>query len=71
MTDEEAIELATKERRIIITFDKDFGRLATLNSNTPGIILLRIPPINPQYILKRIQTTLKKVQNPYRKLIIT
>ena len=70
MTDEEVIELAVKEKRIIITFDKDFGRLVTLNPNTPGVILLRIPPINPEYILKRIQATLKKVQNPYKKLII-
>ena len=46
---EEVVELAIKESRIIITFDKDFGRIALLKPNITGRILLRIPPLNPLY----------------------
>ncbi len=38
MSDEEVVELAVKELRIIITFDKDFGRIALLRPCAPGII---------------------------------
>ncbi len=57
MSDEEVVELATKELRIIVTFDKDFGRLALLKPNIPGVILLRIPPLNPTYIAERTLST--------------
>jgi predicted nuclease of predicted toxin-antitoxin system len=39
--DEEILRLAVKERRVIITNDKDFGRLAGF-FKPPGIILLRL-----------------------------
>ncbi len=70
MNDEEVVELAVKESRIIITFDKDFGRLALLKTNIPGVILLRIPPLNPAYVAERILLALGSVDNPYGKLII-
>jgi len=63
MSDEEVVELVTKESRIIITFDKDFGRIALFKPSVPGIILLRIPTLNPLYIVERIE-------DPYNKLII-
>jgi len=70
MSDEEVVELAMKESRIIITFDKDFGRIALLKPNITGVILLRIPPLNPPYIVERVLTTLERVGDPYGKLII-
>ena len=70
MSDEEVVELAIKESRIIITFDKDFGRIALLKPNITGIILLRIPPLNPLYIVERILSVLKRIENPYGKLIL-
>ncbi len=70
MSDEEVVELGIKERRIIISFDKDFGRIALLKPNIPGVILLRIPPLNPAYIAERILSALSSVDNPYGKLII-
>jgi len=70
MSDEEVVELAIKESRIIITFDKDFGRIALLKPSVPGIILLRIPPLNPLYIAERILSALERIENPYNKLII-
>ncbi|ABU82246.1 DUF5615 family PIN-like protein [Ignicoccus hospitalis] len=74
ISDEEVVELAIKERRIIVTFDKDFGRIArlnpNLNPNTTGVILLRIPPLNPIYVAERILSVLERIENPYGKLII-
>jgi len=70
MNDEEVIELAIKESRIIITFDKEFGRIALLNPNITGIILLRIPPSNPIYIAERLISVLEKIDNLYNKLVI-
>ncbi len=70
MNDEEVVELAIRESRIIITFDKDFGRIALLKPNITGVILLRIPPLNPQYIAGRILAALKKVEDPHGKLIV-
>ncbi len=70
MSDEEVVELAIKESRIIITFDKDFGRIALLKPSVPGIILLRIPPLNPLYIVERVLSALERIENSYNKLII-
>ncbi len=70
MNDEQVVQLSIREKRIIITFDKDFGRTALTNPNVPGVILMRIPPANPEYITNRIISTLKSVENPYDKLIV-
>ena len=53
ISDEEVIRIAIEKSEIIVTFDKDFGRLALLNPNIPGVILLRIPPLNPTYIAEK------------------
>ena len=66
----EVVESAIKELRIIITFDKDFERIALLKPNVTGVILLRIPPLSPLYIAERILSTLERVGSPYGKLII-
>ncbi len=70
MSDEEVVELAIKESRIIITFDKDFGRIILIKPSVPGIILLRIPQLNPLYIVERILSALRRIEDPYNKLII-
>jgi predicted nuclease of predicted toxin-antitoxin system len=43
--DEDILELATREERIILTFDKDFGELAWRAGlpASPGIVLFRLP----------------------------
>ena len=69
-SDEQVVQLSIGEKRIIITFDKDFGRIALTNPNVPGVILIRIPPVNPEYITNRIISALKSVENPYNKLIV-
>ncbi len=58
--DDQVVQLSIRNQRIIITFDKDFGRLALTNPNIPGVILMRIPPKNPEYITHRILSALEK-----------
>jgi predicted nuclease of predicted toxin-antitoxin system len=42
--DDEVLDLADGERRVLLTFDKDFGELAFLwGRGSAGIILLRLP----------------------------
>jgi predicted nuclease of predicted toxin-antitoxin system len=42
--DREVMELALAENRILLTEDKDFGRLAfAAQADSPGIILIRFP----------------------------
>ena len=60
-TDKEVLHRAEKEKRILITFDKDFGELA-YHSNLPlscGIILFRIPMRSSSFISKSIVTVLE------------
>lgn len=44
-TDQVVLDLATRENRILLTEDKDFGELAVRsNVAIPGIVLIRIDP---------------------------
>ena len=54
--DIEVMELGHREKRILVTFDKDFGELAfsTMQPLTRGIILFRIPMISSAYIEKAL-----------------
>ncbi|AKB78929.1 hypothetical protein MSHOH_2446 [Methanosarcina horonobensis HB-1 = JCM 15518] len=50
------MELGHREKRILITFNKDFGELAFSTKKPPalGIILFRIPMISSAYIAKAL-----------------
>jgi len=54
--DEDVMQLAEKEGRILLTFDKDFGELAYDSAPRPscGIILFRIPLLSSDYIAAMI-----------------
>jgi predicted nuclease of predicted toxin-antitoxin system len=56
MTDEEVLEWAASEQRIIITFDKDFGELAIAQGKLHcGIIRLPDVPYSQRvYLLARV-----------------
>lgn len=56
-SDEKILELSSGNKWIIITFDKDFGELIyKQKSGKPyGIILLRITPKSPAYILQLLK----------------
>lgn len=51
ITDEEIVKISMREKAIIITFDKDFGRISFTESEKPfGVIVLRILPKSVDYI---------------------
>ena len=55
LNDREVLNLANREDRILVTFDKDFGELVVREKvKVKGLILLRFAPI-PQQIANRIQ----------------
>ncbi len=61
ITDLEVAELANSEGRILITFDKDFGTILFVEGLAlPGLILLRFPPKNVEYIYKNLKAVLSK-----------
>lgn len=58
--DEKVLEIAMKEERILITFDKDFGELA-FKRGLPaacGIILFRVPLLPPKILIKILEDAL-------------
>jgi len=57
--DEEVIRIANEGERILITFDKDFGKLVFRQKvMVKGVILLRIPPISSSMISENIKKLL-------------
>lgn len=56
MRDEDVLALAVRERRICLTFDKDFGQLVANAPFPPdsGVMLLRVPPPNSRDLAEAI-----------------
>jgi len=62
LSDIDVIDLANRENRVIITFDKGFGELIFRERlRVKGLMLLRIQPSSPEYIAERIRHTLNQV----------
>ncbi|USH00472.1 DUF5615 family PIN-like protein [Thermococcus argininiproducens] len=71
ITDEEVSEIALRENRILITFDKDFGRILFVEGlGVPGLILLRFPPKNVKYITRILKEVLSKDIEFYGRIVI-
>lgn len=51
-SDMEVLDIAASQRRVLLTFDKDFGRLARAGhpSSPAGVVLLRLPLSSPNQI---------------------
>lgn len=48
ISDPDVIDLALREKRLLLTEDKDFGDLVFRRERTvPGVVLMRIGPENP------------------------
>lgn len=60
-SDEVVLKLAQKDKRILITFDKDFGELAFRHGlpSACGIILFRISMKSPEQGVKKILSVLQ------------
>ncbi|WP_283810303.1 DUF5615 family PIN-like protein [Bradyrhizobium sp. UNPA324] len=55
LSDVEVMALASREGRLLLTADRDFGELVFRRSQTvPGLILLRIDPDNAQLVRVRL-----------------
>jgi len=69
IADEEVIEIANKEDRIILTFDKDYGELIFKYGYKPkaGVIFLRFHNFEPEkpaeYLLKMFETATINFEN--------
>ena len=52
VSDREVLTVAQTENRIVLTFDKDFGKLAFRSGLHPasGVILFRIKPRSPRFV---------------------
>lgn len=62
--DEQIIQLANEEDRILITNDKDFGELVFRNGQmTSGIILIRSQDERSQKKLELVKKVLKEIKN--------
>jgi predicted nuclease of predicted toxin-antitoxin system len=61
-TDEQVLDLALAEGRILLTFDKDFGELAFLRglNATPGVILFRPRLRSPDYLVRFTRAVLSQ-----------
>ncbi len=61
ISDEEVLTLAIKQKRVLITFDNDFGKLLFKQKNeSNGVIFLRIVPQTTNYVLAMLKKTLVK-----------
>jgi len=53
--------VAYKEKRILITFDKEFGYLVFREKmKSFGVILLRFIPLSPEHVANRINELIKE-----------
>lgn len=59
LTDREAIALAARERRVIITRDLDFPRLLSqLDADAPSVVLFRSARWAPTEVIERLRAVL-------------
>ena len=59
LKDSEVLDLANRENRIVVTFDKGFGELVVKEKiKVRGLILLRFTPKSSQEVTSRIWKTL-------------
>ena len=60
ISDVDVLMQAVRERRICLTFDKDFGELA-FRAGLPatcGVVLFRFAPVSPEFVADRVVTIL-------------
>ena len=55
------MKLAYERKRILVTFDKEFGYLVFKKKiKSFGVLLLRFIPSSPEYVAKRIDELIKE-----------
>lgn len=60
ITDDEVLEVARQEGRLLLTEDKDFGELVfRMKRDMPGVIMLRLPTAQWLEQWKRVRTVIE------------
>ena len=56
-SDEIVLDISIKHKAVLVSFDKEFGSRVYRNipGSLCGFVLLRIPPLSPEYILKTLE----------------
>ena len=62
-SDEEVAERARRENKVVVTMDKDFGRIAVA-SGIPGLLLVRVPHLGKR-LASLLLSVLEKVNDLY------
>jgi predicted nuclease of predicted toxin-antitoxin system len=61
VSDPDVIDLALRERRLLLTEDKDFGDLVFRRERAvPGVVLMRIGPDNPALKAMRLAAAINR-----------
>jgi predicted nuclease of predicted toxin-antitoxin system len=61
ISDPDVIDLALREKRLLLTEDKDFGDLVFRRERTvPGVVLMRIGPENPALKAMRLAAAIDR-----------
>lgn len=61
LADNHVLKVAYKEKRILVTFDKEFGYLVFRKKmKSFGVILLRFIPLSPEHVANRINELIKE-----------
>jgi predicted nuclease of predicted toxin-antitoxin system len=72
LDDKTVLACARKERRILVTLDRDFGRLVFLQSHKHvGVIYVRLVKESPDNVFAVLQTVLKQYGSKIRGKFVT
>lgn len=64
LADDNIVIKAKAEKRVILTFDLDFGELLAFSGDTlPSVIIFRLEKANPDYVLSKLSPILQKYQD--------
>ena len=70
--DATVLELARREKRILVTLDRDFGRLIVLQSHKhAGVIFLRLGNDSPEHITTALLSLIKTYGGTLRGKFVT
>jgi predicted nuclease of predicted toxin-antitoxin system len=62
-SDQEIIEQARNESRIILTHDLDFGRIVALSrGHLPSVITFRLQDMSPQNVNQRVELVIRRFE---------
>ncbi len=70
ISDEEVIRLASKEGRIILTHDKEFGGVLNNPLSFDKVVIIRYSSQDPNNIVKRFKSDFRKIKGKLESSVI-